>query len=120
MNIHGAEREIEMYIGSPSEKIREAKIARSVIDLAGRSMEDALQPINAKSEEQRNFAGDVRLHAIAQIWSEEIDPTYQDAQMAQALLAACNCHLEARFWLDNKDGQFIALLENDIEKALGE
>lgn len=109
-----------MYIGTMQEKIREAKIARTVLDLAGLDVETALVTIEAVSDAQRNFAGDVRLHAVAQMWSEDIDAEYQTPAMAKAIFAAVNRHVAAKFWLDNKNATFAHLLSDDIDAELGE
>jgi hypothetical protein len=109
-----------VYNSSMQAKISDAKVARQVVDLAGLSVDTALVTLDAKSDEQKNYAGDVRLYAIAQMWSSDIEKEYQTSAMAKAVIAACNRHQDARFWLDNKDRQFVELLGDDIEAELGE
>lgn len=106
-----------MYNGSMQAKISDAKIARQVIDRAFFNVDTALVTLDAASEAQKNFAGDVRLYAIAQMWSE-VDSEYQTPEMAKAVITVCN-RQNTRFWLDNKDKEFIELLGDEIEQELG-
>lgn len=108
-----------MYNGSVQAKIHTATIVRQVTDLAGYT-EFPFVTLGAKSDAQRDFAGDVRFHAITQIWTEDIDQEYKTAAMARAIIAACNRHPQAQFWLDNKDKTFVNLLSDDIDEELGE
>ena len=108
-----------MYIGSTEAKIQSAIVARKVTDLAGFT-DFPFVKLNAVSEAQEIFAGDVRLHAVAQMWSKDIDKDYQTSEMAKAVIAACNRHAEAKFWLDNKNTTFANLLGDDIDAEMGE
>lgn len=107
-----------MYIGSMEEKIRDAKITRQVTDLAGCGEEFPFVKLNAASDAQRNFAGDVRLHAVSQTW-EELDKEYYTPEMAKAIIAIVNRRKESKWWLDNKNADFLALFADELEAALG-
>jgi len=106
-----------MYKNSMADKIKDAITAREVVDVAGLPVDTALVTLNAVSEAQRNFGGDVRLYALASIWNT-ILPSYKTAQFSQALIAACNLHPEATFWIDNKNQTFAHLLGKEISAEL--
>jgi hypothetical protein len=100
--------------------MRAADTVRSVLELAGVDYETGLAQLEAVSEKQRAFGADIRIRALANIWSEQVLAEYQTSAFAQAVLRAANRHTSAKWWIERESHTLVSFndLDDDIEQEL--
>lgn len=94
--------------------------ARALLDAAGKDYLKDMAEIEAKSEEQRQYAADARVRVLANLWTH-LTGDYKNAEFANVIIRAANRHTDARWWIDHdpqRSPHITRCLDDDIEDEL--